>query len=79
MSLSLASSALRARFPIAQLGKRFSSGHGEYKIFPFNHKQAVSHPAKFAAKTTLFMGAGFFIPFTAIYYRWHKKGGLKNP
>ncbi|KAJ6580694.1 hypothetical protein B0H19DRAFT_1112111 [Mycena capillaripes] len=80
MSYRLASSAFRLRStPVAQLGKRFSSGHGEYRHFPFNDKQAVTHPKKFAVKCAMFMGTGFCIPFTAIYFRWHRPGGLKNP
>ncbi|KAJ7648228.1 hypothetical protein DFH06DRAFT_1209780 [Mycena polygramma] len=80
MSYRLASSALRLRStPVSQLGKRFASGHGEYKHFPFNENQAMTHPKKFAAKCAVFMGTGFFIPFTAIYFRWNRKGGLKNP
>ncbi|KAJ6530826.1 hypothetical protein DFH09DRAFT_1370672 [Mycena vulgaris] len=79
MSYRLASSALRVRSPVAQLGKRFSSGHGEYQHFPFDAKKALTHRANFAMKCTAFMGAGFFIPFGAIYFRWHKKGGIKNP
>ncbi|KAJ7155840.1 hypothetical protein C8R46DRAFT_1226911 [Mycena filopes] len=80
MSYRIASSALRLRStPIAQTGKRFSSGHGEYRQFPFDHKQAVTHRGKFAVKCAMFMGTGFFIPFTAIYFKWHRKGGLKNP
>ncbi|KAJ7230275.1 hypothetical protein GGX14DRAFT_582711 [Mycena pura] len=74
MSLALrhASSALRGRIrpPTAPLGKRLSSGHGEYKIFPFDHKQAVSHPTKFAVKTAVFLSTAFCIPFSAIYFRW---------
>ncbi|KAJ7483513.1 hypothetical protein FB451DRAFT_1234837 [Mycena latifolia] len=79
MSYRLASSALRLRSPVAPLGKRFSSGHGEYQHFPFDQKQAVTHPMKFAVKCATFMGAGFAIPFAAIYFRWHRKGGIKNP
>ncbi|KAJ7607922.1 hypothetical protein FB45DRAFT_947268 [Roridomyces roridus] len=79
MSSYLASTAVRARSQIAPLGKRFSSGHGEYKIFPFNHKQGESQPVKFAVKQLAFMGVAFFIPFGAIWFRWHKPGGIKNP
>ncbi|KAJ7125743.1 hypothetical protein C8R43DRAFT_1029201 [Mycena crocata] len=79
MSYRLASSALRVRSPIAQLGKRFSSGHGEYQHFPFDAKQATTNPVKWGAKCTLFMGTGFSIPFAAIYLRWNRKGGIKNP
>ncbi|KAJ7708665.1 hypothetical protein B0H17DRAFT_1191177 [Mycena rosella] len=79
MSYRLASSALRLRLPGAQLGKRFASGHGEYQHFPFNAKQAETHPTKFAMKYSVFIATGFLIPFGAIYFRWNKKGGIKNP
>ncbi|KAF7371191.1 hypothetical protein MSAN_00754600 [Mycena sanguinolenta] len=63
MSYRIASSALKLRStPVSQLGKRFASGHGEYRHFPFNEKQAVTHPGKFAVKCAVFMGTGFFHP-----------------
>ncbi|KAJ7753131.1 hypothetical protein DFH07DRAFT_960369 [Mycena maculata] len=79
MSYRIASSALRVRSPIQQLGKRFSSGHGEYKHFPFDAHQGEKHPVKFGLKCAAFMGTGFFVPFGAIYFRWNRKGGIKNP
>ncbi|KAJ7113979.1 hypothetical protein C8R44DRAFT_796023 [Mycena epipterygia] len=79
MSYRLASSALRIRSPIAPLGKRFSSGHGEYQHFPFDVQQAVTHKNTFAVKCLAFMGTGFSIPFGAIYFRWNRKGGINNP
>ncbi|KAJ7498227.1 hypothetical protein B0H11DRAFT_1999106 [Mycena galericulata] len=79
MSHRIASSALRVRSPFPQLGKRFSSGHGDYKHFPFDDKQGITHPLKFGAKCAVFMGTGFSIPFGAIYFRWNRKGGINNP
>ncbi|KAJ6621538.1 hypothetical protein B0H10DRAFT_2017721 [Mycena sp. CBHHK59/15] len=79
MSYRLASSALKLRSPVTQVGKRYSSGHGDYKHFPFDAAQALTHKTKFAAKCAAFMGAGFFVPFGAIYVHWHRPGGLKNP
>ncbi|KAJ7235551.1 hypothetical protein C8J57DRAFT_1359368 [Mycena rebaudengoi] len=79
MSYRLASSALRLRSPAAQVGKRYSSGHGPYHHFPFDASKAVTHKKTFALKYAAFMTAGFCIPFTAIFFRWNRPGGLKNP
>ncbi|KAJ6600141.1 hypothetical protein B0H10DRAFT_2083694 [Mycena sp. CBHHK59/15] len=79
MSYRLGSSALKLRSPVGQIGKRYSSGHGDYKHFPFDTTQTITHRKKFAAKCAAFMGAGFCIPFGAIYVHWNRPGGLKNP
>ncbi|KAF9255199.1 hypothetical protein L218DRAFT_884650, partial [Marasmius fiardii PR-910] len=33
----------------------------------------------FTIKFLTILGTGFAVPFVAIYWSWHRPGGLKNP
>ncbi|KAK7435614.1 hypothetical protein VKT23_012020 [Stygiomarasmius scandens] len=55
--------------------KGTTHAHSDLSHLPFDYK----NKSAFVGKAAAFLGTAFAIPWVAIWWRWHRPGGLKNP
>ncbi|KAJ8096223.1 hypothetical protein PM082_011352 [Marasmius tenuissimus] len=78
MSTSVSRLAIRAPSRAISLGVRSRIRHAHtatHGHLPFD----ASNSRAFTTKFLSYVGVGFALPFVAVYWGWHKPGGLKNP
>ncbi|TFK22252.1 hypothetical protein FA15DRAFT_671720 [Coprinopsis marcescibilis] len=74
---TLATVALRRSMRQTQVVARRQIHNGPNWHFPFNFTTTTNKTL--AVKMGTYMGLAFSIPFVAIWWKWHRPGGLLNP